>query len=241
MSTSFEKYNDILLAAHKQSNRAGDVAIKKKEIFDELFDHFNIESGTILFVGFNPAILKLSNFDICVTEVSDEVREVIDTHGVKYTYIKDIKNYGKKFAVVSATDEYFTFAATDQQQRDLVETLASVTENLLITTLRDYKNQDFKDREFSLPILVRNVDNKAIYFEHYEYDLHDRNNFYGTNYIVTDETLDVIGPFERRTMYFKQLAKFSFDNGAKNFLVHQNLMHKSTIKKNYEHILTIKF
>jgi len=42
-------------------------------------------------------------------------------------------------------------------------------------------------------------------------------------------------------MYFKQLAKFSLDNGASNFIVHKNLMYKGLVKKNYEHVISITF
>ena len=49
------------------------------------------------------------------------------------------------------------------------------------------------------------------------------------------------GVFERRTMFFKQLAKFSMDAGAMNFLVHKNIMYKSALKKNYEHVVSIQF
>ena len=37
------------------------------------------------------------------------------------------------------------------------------------------------------------------------------------------------------------MAKFSIDAGANNFYVHKNLMYKSLIKKNYEHVITISF
>lgn len=239
MSTSFEKYNDILLAAYQTSGKANDLAAKKKEIFSDLFNQFDIDLGSILFVGFNPGILRVQNFDLAVTEVSSEVCDFLNKESVKYDLVTDIA--GRKFDVIVAMDEYFTFASTDHQQRQRVTDLCAATGSLLVTTLRDYKNQDFRDREFSQPIALRQDSERTIYFEHYEYDNADRNNFVGTNYVVTDDSLEVIGPFERRTMFFKQLAKFSFDAGAKNFLVHQNLMHKSVIKKNYEHILTIKF
>lgn len=239
MSTSFEKYNDILLAAYRMSGKAMDLAAKKKEIFSDLFNQFDLDSGSILFVGFNPGIVKVENFDISVTEVSSEVCDFLKQEQVAYNLVTDITD--KKFDVVVAMDEYFTFASTDHEQRQRVNSLCAITGTLMITTLRDYKNQDFRDREFSQPIALRHNNDKTIYFEHYEYAHIDRNNFSGTNYVLNDDSLDVIGPFERRTMFFKQLAKFSFDAGAKNFLVHQNLMHKSVIKKNYEHILTIKF
>jgi hypothetical protein len=49
------------------------------------------------------------------------------------------------------------------------------------------------------------------------------------------------GPFQRRTMFFKQMAKYTKDAGAVDFMVHKNLMYKSLIKKNYEHVISIKF
>jgi hypothetical protein len=45
----------------------------------------------------------------------------------------------------------------------------------------------------------------------------------------------------RKTMYFKQMAKFCMDTGATDFLVHKNLMYKSLIKKNYEHVISVRF
>jgi len=51
----------------------------------------------------------------------------------------------------------------------------------------------------------------------------------------------ITGPFARRSMFFKQMAKFSIDAGAKEFYVHKNLMYKSLIKKNYEHVISISF
>ena len=241
MSTSFEKYSDILLSAFQLNAKSTDLANKKQEILDELFNHYDLDTGRILFIGFSPGILTLRNFNISVTKISDDVKDFLTQQGVVFTYI-DIKQIpDKTFDAVIAVDEYLTFADSDSEQRNKVEFLARITKNIVITTLRDYKNQDFKDREFSQPIAIRNSKHKRIYFEHYEYDSVDRNLFLGTSYAVSDEDVMVIGPFGRRSMYFKHLAKFGFDAGARNFLVHQNLMHKSIIKKNYEHILTIKF
>ena len=50
-----------------------------------------------------------------------------------------------------------------------------------------------------------------------------------------------MGRYNRRTLFFKQLAKISSDAGALNFVVHKNLMYKSLLKKNYEHVITIEF
>lgn len=239
--TSFSNYSDILLDAFKSSNRSHDIAIKKKDILVELIDHYGTDVESILFVGFSPGILELDYDNVFVTEVSDDVVAFIAQERPKVKYLNYDSCLSSRFDVVVAVDEYLTFAQSDEDQRESVKFLCSITNKFIITTLRDYKNQDYKDREFSQPIVLRNSSQRRIYFEHYEYDSLDRNNSSGTCYIVADDSLDVIGPFARRNMFFKQLAKFSLDAGASSFLVHKNLMHKSIVKKNYEHIITIKF
>jgi hypothetical protein len=113
----------------------------------------------------------------------------------------------------------------------------------VISTIRDYKNQDFKEREFSQPIMIRNNGINKLFFENHDWDLKDRTLWTSTVYEIESPSneLTVYGEFQRRTMFFKQLAKFSMDAGAVNFLVHKNLMYKSLIKKNYEHVVSIQF
>jgi hypothetical protein len=60
-------------------------------------------------------------------------------------------------------------------------------------------------------------------------------------YQLQNESAVCRGLYSRRTLYFKQLAKFCKDYGAADFLVHKNLMYKSLIKKNYEHVISVRF
>ena len=240
MSTSFEKYSDILLEAYQSNARANEIAVKKTEILNDVFSYYDSLSSKILFVGFSPSLLKMTDKEIFVTQVSQTVRDFLKENKVEFTYVDFDKLDKKNFSIVVAADEYFTFAATDQEQRKQVVDLVSLATDLIITTLRDYKNQDFKEKDFSYPVMVRGDQGKKIFFEQYEYETNDKNAYLGTNYVVDDESVMVVGPFVRRAMYFKQLAKFSLDAGVKNFLVHKNLMHKSIIKKNYEHIISIQ-
>lgn len=239
MSTAFEKYSDILFEAFLSSNRPEEISIKKKEILDEVFSHHGIDISEVLFVGFSPAILSAGKKEICVTQISDTVRRYLTSQCVEYSYVDFDRVKEKQFSAVVAVDEYFTFAETDVEQRQMVEKLVGLAKNFVLTTLKDYKNQDFRDKEFSGPVVIRGNNTKKIFFEHYEYVLADKNSCVGTNYIVDDESVMLVGPFNRRAMFFKQLAKFGIDAGAQSFLVHKNLMYKSIIKKNYEHIITI--
>jgi len=125
----------------------------------------------------------------------------------------------------------------------LISNICNLATDFVISTVRDYKNQDFKEREFSQPALVRNGVDQTIYLESHDWDLKDRTRWNTTVYEITRATGNTVmyGAFERRTMFFKQLAKFSMDAGALNFLVHKNLMYKSLLKKNYEHVVSIQF
>jgi len=242
---TFSNYTDAVLAALKFNPRLDDVVARKQEILDGVYRTENLEPTSILFVGFNPAILSAKSKTLAVTEISDSAQAWLKSRGVKYTYIdpKDLPKHSKQFQCVVAMDEYFTFAESDQEQQDAIARICNLATAFVISTIRDYKNQDFKDREFSSPALVRNSGDSKIFLESHDWDLKDRTRWNTMVYEIDQATnaLTTYGVFERRTMFFKQLAKFGMDAGAVNFLVHKNLMYKSLIKKNYEHVVSIQF
>jgi hypothetical protein len=188
-------------------------------------------------------ILGCAYKNISVTGLTEDGKKYLDASGVKYTYIgsDDLGQYKKAFDWVIATDEYFTFVGSEEEQRANIEAAADLAKDLIVTTLRDYKNQDFKDREFSQPLAVYNHKQSRLFVEHHDYDFNDKNSWTTTVYELEGESASMYGPFSRRSMFFKQMAKFSIDAGANNFYVHKNLMYKSLIKKNYEHVITISF
>jgi hypothetical protein len=226
-------------------NRMSDTSAKKQDIIDTLESFHNVSPVSVLFLGFSTFIFAQYNANLYVTDLTDEMQDYLKSEGVQYTYIprEQLYNYAKKFQVVIAVDEFFTYADSDQSQRDLVAEISNLVTDYVITTLRDYKNQDYRDREFSQPTVLRNVESHMIFLEAHEADQTDRNAWSSKIYQIVnpDNRLTTYGEFQRRAMYFKQLAKFSFDAGATNFLVHKNLMYKSLIKKNYEHVISIKF
>ena len=241
---TFCNYTDAILSALLSNPKSLDVIARKQEILNGVYRAENLEPTSILFVGFNPAILSCAAQTLAVTEISDTARNYLKQQGIKYTYIDsaDLKNYTKKFQCVVAMDEYFTFADSDQAQQAAIAKICNLASSFVISTIRDYKNQDFKDRDFSTPVMVRNGADHKLFLESHDWDLKDRTRWNTMVYeIGKDSSLVTYGQFERRTMFFKQLAKFSMDAGAVNFLVHKNLMYKSLIKKNYEHVVSIQF
>ena len=241
---TFSNYTDATLSALIFNPKASDVIARKQEILDGVYRTENLQPTSVLFVGFNPAILSCTAKTIAVTEISDTALAYLKSKNVNFTYIDpaDLGNYTKQFQSVIAMDEYFTFAVSDQDQQDKIANICSLATAFVISTVRDYKNQDFKDRDFSQPIMVRNGSDYKLYVENHDWDLKDRTLWTSMVYeINAANALTTYGIFDRRTMFFKQLAKFSMDAGAVNFLVHKNLMYKSLIKKNYEHVVSIQF
>jgi hypothetical protein len=240
---NFAEYTNAVLSALTFNPRLDDVVARKQEILDGVYRTENLEPTSILFVGFNPAILSCRARTIAVTEITYTAQDFLKSQGVKFTYIDPSKlsEYRKQFQCVIAMEEYFTFATSDQDQQDKIAKICNLATAFVVSTLRDYKNQDYKDREFSQPANVRNGKNTRIFLENHDWDLQDRTRWNTMVYEIEGSSLKTYGTFDRRTMYFKQLAKFSMDAGAVNFLVHKNLMYKSLIKKNYEHVVSIQF
>jgi hypothetical protein len=242
---TFTTYTDAILSALIFNPKFADVVARKQEILDGVYRTENLDPESVLFVGFNPAILSCKARTIAVTEISESARDFLSQQKVKFTYIDpaDLNKHQKKFQCVIAMDEYFTFAMSDQEQQDKIAKICSLASAFVISTVRDYKNQDYKDRDFSQPVAVRNGSSTKIFVENHDWDMKDRTLWNSMVYEIEEpnSSLTTYGTFDRRTMFFKQLAKFSMDAGAVNFLVHKNLMYKSLIKKNYEHVVSIQF
>lgn len=242
---SFKNYTDAILSALKFNPKANEAIARKQEILNGVYNTENLTPTSILFVGFNPALLSTKADTVAVTEISDGALEFVQSNNAKITYIPEstLNQHKKKFQCVVAMDEYFTFADSDADQQAKINQICSLATDFVISTIRDYKNQDFKEREFSQPALIKDNDKSKMFLEYHNWDIKDRTLWHTTLHEIDcpDNVLTTYGPFNRRTMYFKQLAKFSIDSGATNFFVHKNLMYKSLIKKNYEHVISIQF
>jgi hypothetical protein len=241
MPHNYAQYTGISVKALDFNPRNQEVIAKKQEILQSISQHHGKSFNNILFYGFSPLILATTSKQIAITAIDQSIKDWLDHAGVKYTYINenDLGQYKKQFNWVVAVDEYFTFADSEEDQKQSIEKIIGLAKDVVITTLKDYKNQDFRDREFSQPLAVRNGNDYRIFLEFNDYDFNDKSSWETLVYELQGSGSKTYGPFSRRSMYFKQLAKFSIDAGAKDFYVHKNLMYKSLIKKNYEHVITI--
>ena len=243
MPQTFAGYTETSVNAFEFNPKNQEVIDRKQEILRSIAQHHGSNPTSVLFYGFNPMILDSTYKQISVSQISAQTKKFLDNRGVKYTYVaeEDLGNYRKSFDWVVAADEYFTFARTEEEQQAKIQLACNLAKTAIITTLRDYKNQDFRDREFSQPLAVHAHDDTKLYLEYHHHEYTDKNAWATTVYEMHGHNALTYGPFARRSMFFKQMANFSISAGAKNFYVHKNLMYKSLIKKNYEHVISISF
>ena len=237
--TEFCNYSDVIFDAFCLHTKRREIVDRKHEIIDKIVEFYNSGIDTVLFVGFNPAILSFKAKEIYVTEVSDTVYDWIVSQNIVVTRLDE--STPMKFDLVVAFDEYLTFSLTEADQKNQIDTLCKFTSGMIITTVKDYKNQDFKDREYSQPAMIKSNGQLTAFTEIHDWDPQDKNLWRTALYQLSGMTSACRGIYNRRTLFFKQLAKFTMDAGASNFLVHKNLMYKSLIKKNYEHVISIHF
>jgi hypothetical protein len=211
----------------------------KADIIDRLIKNIEPNSQSILFAKFNPVALALSK-KYNVTMVCDKsITDYFDLDGIKrFDSIKQTENI---FDIVIALDEYFTYADSEDTQRQLIEEIAGITNGWLITTLQDYKNfAPYKKNQIEAFNIVS--DNNYIMLENSIADKLDKQLWDHYWYCIKDHThLFTIGPNRRRTMYFKQMAKYSSDAGSKQYVIQKNLLYKGFFSRNFEHIITVNF
>lgn len=212
----------------------------KANIVADLIYSLDPSSVTILFPTFNPIALSLAE-KYSVTIVCDAaLKTVFDFSKVAET-VASFEQLNKKYDVVVALDEYFTYADSELSQRKLLDDIVKFTDGWLITTLQDYKNfAPHKKNQIDSTSI--NGDNNYIMLENSIADKTDKQLWDHYWYCIKDhQDLLTIGPNKRRTMYFKQLAKYSSDAGSKQYVIQKNLLYKGFFSKHFEHIITVKF
>ena len=146
-----------------------------------------------------------------------------------------------KFDLVLALDQTLTFFDTEDEQKQFISILSKLTKGKLITSLVDYKTQTSPIRMADLAPTV-NINNKQnMFINRRTWDPTDRQRFTNHWLWIEEDSLAGNSKTIRRTMYFKQLAKFTSDNGGKNFSIHKNLFYKPLLSKAFEHVISIDY
>ena len=205
--------------------------IKANSFLDNFkFTHSPDSDNSYLVIGQNLIGYGLEQLGYDIT--------VVDGLGSTKTLV-DVVSSGETFDYTFAADEHFTKSSTEAEQVMAIEALSKLTNIALYTTLKDYRNMHASQRFFQEPFEVKTPAGEAIIIRKRDWNKSDRQQWTNREWIIQNDELIVCAPIECRTMYFKQLAKFSSDAGAKNFQVEKKQMYKPLFSKSFEYIICI--
>jgi hypothetical protein len=206
----------------------------KSQILEKILDSMDSDIHTVAFMNYSPIAE-------CMSQKFNVYVEANEYHLVENKNIKsfDINVPHQKFPIVLGIDEHLTYCASELEQKQKLEKVKAICGDIFLTTLCDYKNAaPYKKKQVDI---LQEFKNNNILIEHNISDTLDKqswNNFY---YFIENQKLSVIGPYQRRTMYFKQLAKYSSDLGCREYVIQKQSLYRGFAKQHWEHIITVRF
>lgn len=148
---------------------------------------------------------------------------------------------GNTYDVVLGLDQLLTYCSSEDQQKALLGQIAKVTKGIFITSLVDFKNQTAQGRMSDLPLTINLEGKQNLFVNHRTWNTQDKQSYINNWLWIEEDKLKGVSQTKRRTMFFKQLAKFTSDLGGTGFTVHKNVFYKPLINKTFEHIISIKY
>lgn len=221
-----------------------DVAqVKTKSIINACGENPDTSSDSFLVIGPNILPFGLNSLGADTTKINglpyygDQPCACKEHDGE----LADFVAQGQQFDWIIAPDEWITFAESEQEQKQMLSLVSKVARKGFFTTIKDYKNMYANQRYFEEPFVLRSNKGDAILIRQREWDQTDRQAWLQKNYIIHNNELVTCEPLRRRTMYFKQLAKFTSELGATSFTVEKQNMYKPAFSKTFEYVVCIKF
>lgn len=145
-----------------------------------------------------------------------------------------------RFSLILALDEVLTKEEHEQDQRKHISQLIELldTGGLLLASLRDFKNSNFHRRPLGDSCFNMLGDLKIITQEVNDINHLDKQAWNQKLYVtVNDGNFTCLDLGKRRTLYFKQLAKYCLDAGAPNFGVLKDTFWRNHLRRSPEHIV----
>lgn len=150
----------------------------------------------------------------------------------------------KKYDTVLAFDEYFTYAESENHQKSIIQDAAKLLApgGIILASIRDYRNNPIHKRNLGDSSYVNINNTHHVVVEINRPSVADTQSWHQTNFVIENDDAAVAYELgNRRTLYFKQLAKYYKDAGSKQFGVVKENFWKSPWKRNMEHITWARF
>lgn len=162
--------------------------------------------------------------------------------GLDVTLLADVNN-NKKYDTILALDETLCRFSNESAQKQSINALLNLLtpKGLLLVSLRDYRNGNFHRRPLG-DTVINEIDGEE--YVTVEVNHHGSNDKQAWNqkmyFIKNHKELQVINCGDRRTLYFKQLAKYCNDFGITNFGIYKEIFWRGTWRRTPEHVAWIK-
>ena len=150
----------------------------------------------------------------------------------------------KKYDTILAFDEYFTYSDNEAHQRKLIEDSVALLNpgGVLLTSIRDYRNNSVHKRNLGDSSYVNINNTHYVVVEINRPKPTDIQSWSQTNFVIENDDAAIAYELgNRRTLYFKQLAKYCNDAGCKQFGVLKEHFWKSPWRRSMEHIAWSRF
>lgn len=144
-----------------------------------------------------------------------------------------------KFDLIIALDEVLTRDGDEQSQKKHITQVASLLNSggILLSSLRDYRNTNCHRRPMGDACFNILGNENIVTVEINELNAKDKQAWTQKIHVVTNDTDFVcINAGDRRTLYFKQLAKYCADAGADKFGVIKDIYWKGHLRRTPEHV-----
>lgn len=207
----------------------------KTNIVQKVISGLYSNARSIAFLNYNPIIEELAKLNYRILLVEDQ-KELVQNSSIEFF---DLHNCSRKFDIVIGLDEYLTYFATEQDQKNQLAAIKNICQGYFITSLVDYKNAAPYRKT---PTEIVENRNNNILIENHVSNIVDKQAWTTYYYFIQNQTdFNVTGPYQRRTLYFKQLAKYVSDLNSSHYAVQKDELYKGFAKRYWEHIITVGF
>lgn len=162
--------------------------------------------------------------------------------GLSVTYLSEAKP-GEKFDTILAIDEVMCRFRSESQQKQAIVSMLGYLQpgGLALISLRDYRNGHFHRRPLGDTVMNIIDGEELITVEVNHHDPIDKQAWNQKMFIIQNQRIfSSINCGDRRTLYFKQLAKYCADIGLTQFGVFKDIFWRGSWRRTPEHIAWIR-
>lgn len=148
----------------------------------------------------------------------------------------------KKYDTILALDETMCRFSNENSQKQAINNLLNLLspKGMMLVSLRDYRNGNFHRRPLGDTVLNEMDGEAYVTVEVNSHPSHDKQAWNQKMYFIKNhQELQVLNCGDRRTLYFKQLAKYSSDFGNTRFGIFKEIFWRGTWRRTPEHVAWI--